>query len=324
MTLAERFARTPKPSRASSYAIEAIDGTIRVARSFDNYPAIVFDFKHQSTGAVARRLTNVWYSPPALVEVTRESVAIRRERLAVLECPSSEQDLHEYFLRVIEGVLIEDGSFIGEEHFDEALDALVQLFTALRRPARMTVQGLWAELAVLAWARLPSKAISAWHSSPRALHDFSAGPMKLEVKSTTKTLREHAFALDQLTIGVGCETLVASIQLVETSIGHSVFDLLALIRQRDYVSAASLERLESIAAESLGEGWRDAREVRFDLEAARESLRLLSVGEIPRVPAPVPSEVKDVRFTVDLSGCAFLPLRDAKAIAPFFLAILPP
>jgi len=257
-----------------------------------------------------------------MVDLSSGDGAHHRVNLAVLECRTTDPELGEYFFRMVRAVLLDNPNTTTEQGFESALDALVTLFRALERTGTTTIQGLWAELAIILWSKDPLAALSSWHSSPRALHDFSAGSFRLEVKSSSRRLREHQFALDQLaTLGEGV-TLVASLLLDETNDGSSVPDLVKAIATR--IGSESAARLETIVADSLGNAWRDAIDIRFSVDGALTSLRLYPAERIPSLPQPIPPEVKDVHFTVDLSGTAPLDLADARGRGQLFEKLLPP
>lgn len=241
--------------------------------------------------------------------------------MAVLECRSSDELLAEHFFRIASALLIDGSGAPTEEAVEQAIDAIVTLFRAIQRPGERTIQGLWGELAIIAWAPEPKKALAAWHSSPRALHDFSAGNERLEVKSTARELREHSFRLEQLSRHGGAQTVVASFLLTAMDDGLSVNDLVRQITER--VGGGEPERrLVTMVAQSLGAEWRDADLVRFDSHSARERLRLYLAEQIPSVASPVPIEVKDVRFVVDLSSVPGLDREAARNHGALFSALL--
>ena len=82
--------------------------------------------------------------------------------------------------------------------------------------------------------------------------------------------------------------------------GSSVADLVDVIRSRTRDSDL-LIRLDSIIAQAIGEDWRSLQQVRFDLQSAIESLRFFDAKAIPSVHVPLPPEVTDVHFRVDLT-----------------------
>ena len=316
------YCALPRPSLPGSWSAEPRNETPwRVARSYDDHPAILVAFEGPSTReATSRRLANVLYLPPAAVEIVGEAGG-QVGRMAVLECRSTDATLAQYFFRIVSTLLL-DGAAADETVLESAIDAIIALFRAIQRPGERTVQGLWGELAIIAWSAEPKTALSAWHSNPRALHDFSAGNERLEVKTTTKGLREHAFRLEQLSRHGGAQTVVASLMLQEVDDGVGVTELVREIATR-VGGGEPVRRLETIVAHSLGTGWRDADTVRFDVASAREGLRLYSAEVIPSVAIPVPAEVKDVSFVVDLSGTPNVDLGVVRERNALFRALLP-
>lgn len=111
--------------------------------------------------------------------------------------------------------------------------------------------------------------------------------------------------------------------LRQTSHGVSVFDLVEQIGVR--VGEEALARVETIVAESLGRDWReaDADEVRFDLDATKQTLRFYRAGDVPSVQQPLPVGIKRVQFVADLSNARELPLDQARTLAPVYSEILP-
>jgi hypothetical protein len=318
--LLDAFLALPTPAGDASYSAEVDRGRrCRVGRSSQGHPVLLLSFSREG-GSSAMRLATLEYRPPADVEIVGES---RTARLAILECKTADPQLVAYFFRIVNAVIVEDDRTASEEYFTTTLDAIVALFRALQRPGLRTVQGLWAELAVIAWARRPDVAISAWHSDSHELHDFSAGSFRLEIKSTARSLREHSFLLDQLSsMGPGT-TLIASLLLVEDKHGTSLGDLVELIRSRVGTLHDVQRRLEVIIGEGLGQSWKDAGDVRYNFDEARASLRIYRTEQIPTVPQPLPAGVRDVRFTADLSSSPWLALPEARSIAGLYGDLLP-
>lgn len=325
MSLWDRFRGLPQSSCVGSYTVEPRRSWFRVARSFEGNPTVLIDFADMGFRGLAatRRLANISYQPPTMVELRSADGANHRARLAILECHTEDPELGAYFFRITDSILVESEVPVTEAAFENALDALITLFRALQRPKSRTVQGLWTELALILWSTNPGDAISSWHSGPHALHDFAAGSFRLEVKSTVGALREHSFLLDQLsTAPDGC-TLIASVMLEDTSDGASVFDLIDAIVVRLGRAREATARLEVIVAESLGRDWRDARDQQFAVSSARRSLKIYAAADVPRVPQPLPPEVKDVRFVVDLSAVPDVSLAAARSLGEPFASILP-
>jgi hypothetical protein len=270
-----------------------------------------------------RHFENLRYEPPRDLEVHGENGAKRLERLATLVCRTKDAALQAAFLRIALALFDTTSERLTEAELEVRLDELVRLFRALGKPATQTIQGLWCELAVILFSADPTHALASWHSSPRALHDFAGGADRLEVKSCGTGMREHALRLEQLQEAPGGRTLIASIVLDGVEEGETVEDLCELIVERVDHDLELRRRLETIVTHSLGRDWKEAANRRFSLEDARRSLRLYDARTVPSVPQPIPSEVRHVSFTVDLSTTEALPLETARELGPFFAKIVP-
>jgi Putative PD-(D/E)XK family member, (DUF4420) len=323
-----QFQALPRPSSAAAFTVGNGTSSVRIARNFANHPALIIAMVDGGSGLTPRRLANLTFTPPTEMLVARSDGSVEHARFAVLECVAEDPELGRYFCRVLSAFFVDGdapaSSASMATELERVLDGIAALFRSLRRPSKTTVQGLWAELATIRWASAPERAISAWHSEVTQLHDFGVGAFRLEIKSTEKKLREHFFRLDQLNSATAGATIIASLMLQRSLHGPSVFELVTDIVA--LVGHESAMRLETIVADSLGEGWRDADtdDVRFDLDAARATLRCYRVDAIPQVPQPLPVGVKSVSFSSDLSGAPDLPLADARRLASFYAELLPP
>lgn len=325
MDLWSTYRALPRPSSEAAYTIAPGSGALRIARSYADEPALLIATKN--SGLTPRRLANIMFAPPIEMIVAHADGVCEPAHFAVLVCTADDAELERYFCRVISSFFGDVGDAAvaapSAEEVERTLDGITTLFSALTRAPKQSVQGLWAELALVAWAHKPEVAISAWHSEPTDLHDFALGAHRLEVKSTLSGLREHHFRLDQLGTAATGDTVIASLILQQTSHGVSVFDLAELIGE--CVGDDAIARLESIIAESLGREWReaDADDVRFDLDATKQTLRFYRASDVPSVPQPLPVGIKRVQFVADLSNTRELPLDQARALAPLYSDILP-
>lgn len=220
---------------------------------------------------------------------------------AVLRCTSSEPEVRQLFLRIVDSWLpTAPTSGIGVE-IDASVSRLVGLFHAIERPARGDVLGLWGELFVILSADDPSELLRAWRCDPFELHDFVSGTSRLEVKTTTVGTRRHHFSLQQLQIPVGTRLVVSSVVTKPSTRGQTVEDLrLRLVAQLKDARLAF--RVDETIAQTLGERWTETTSERFLWEEAARSLAFYDGTKIPSVGPVLPPEVSDVRFSVELSG----------------------
>lgn len=319
--LVATFAALPRPSAPGSYSVDSEQSNCRVGKTFDGFPAVLVSLKNANGARLQRRLANFAYFPPAAVKI-RTGTSSQTTELAIVECCTNEKRLASYFYRIVAQVLMPEADSGDEARFEAAIDAVITLFKSLQGPGQQTIQGLWAELAIIGFAASTAVALASWHSSPRALHDFANGSSRLEVKSTTKKLREHTFLLDQLKLGDPGDVLIASMLLTESTVGCSVFDLVSEIRNK-LSSTEGQNRLEQIVADSLGDSFDDVEAHLYDLEAARLSLLFYPARDIPTCLLPLPPEVKSVSFIVDLSTTAPTSLDNARKLSMQFHDLLP-
>jgi hypothetical protein len=231
------------------------------------------------------------------------------ETVAVLKCPADDPMLRIYFLRSVAGFIPALPDTPTEKDVAGAVSKLVELFRALEAPPRNSLQGVWCELFLIARAPSIRQATSAWHAEPHALHDFSAGRQRIEVKSSLGPIRAHHFHLDQLLPQQTIDVVIASFILEESGRGTSISELWEEVSGRDELNPSFRERLSHVLALCLGRDWRKARRVAFDTEQAANRLRLYDARSIPRVDLNFPAEVTEVQFKAELSNV--LPLSRA-------------
>lgn len=218
---------------------------------------------------------------------------------------ASDEILQSYFVNIMEVLLNELLELPSAEELQTCIMNLIQIFSVKSNEPKKTVQGLWAELAIIYLSKAPQKFLSAWHSDPKSKIDFSCGSELLEVKSTKSEERRHSFSLDQLNPSVGIKELVASMVVREaghSEYGLSVEDLRQRIQQKIDDDALG-KKLYTVILETLGKDYNSASTLYFNILEARTSLKFYDFKEIPRIQKEtVPVGVSGVEFKSDLSG----------------------
>lgn len=189
------------------------------------------------------------------------------------------------------------------------LQRLVALLQHLRKPATKTIQGLWAELFLIASHDNPKRWIDGWHTDPMGLHDFVFGDTRIEVKSTAARERSHRFSHDQLSAPAGVELFIASVLMERSNRGVSVFDLADTIHQK--VSPERSLLLDTVITSTLGSDHAKASDIKFDPLRSIDSLRFFPLTAVPRLIEEIPARLTDVSYTVrlnDQDGMQSLPL----------------
>lgn len=181
---------------------------------------------------------------------------------------------------------------------------LVQIFQALRQPPAKSIQGLWAELFVLANSPDLTKWAAAWHEDPIERYDFAMQRLRVEVKSSGNRMRRHHFSHEQLHPPSDIELWIASVFVERSTAGSDCLELLRRIRLR-HAGAVGFQ-VESKMIRTLGADYSKARAFKFDDELAKDSLSFIPVKAIPRIPEDLPEGVSELRYTVVIPPSASL------------------
>lgn len=215
--------------------------------------------------------------------------------------------LQSYFINIMDVLLGELPELPSSEELQTCIMSLVQIFSLKDKEPQNTIQGLWAELAVIYFSQNPQKLLSAWHSDPKAKMDFSCGSELLEVKSTKAEVRKHCFSLDQLNPPSGIKELIVSVIVRESGqseFGLSIDDLRRRIQQKVHDDALK-KKLHSVILETLGKDYSGISTLFFNILEARDTIKYYDSNEIPCVKKDsVPAGVSGVTFESDLSGAA--------------------
>ena len=173
---------------------------------------------------------------------------------------------------------------------------LVQIFQALRQPPAKSIQGLWAELFVLANSPDLFKWAAAWHDDPMERYDFAMQRLRVEVKSSGNRMRRHHFSHEQLHPPSDIELWIASVFVERSVAGSNCLELLQRIQSRLAVDVGF--EVESKVIKTLGADYTKARAFTFDDELAKDSLSFIPLNAIPRIQDDLPEGVSELRYTV--------------------------
>lgn len=279
-------------------------GRHRLARCANSAPAILVASRDQlhcnyAAPVVLEHLAIQYDTECRILQPTGMS---ERGIFTLITCVDPDPQLRSYFLRIA-GVVIEAvGDNPSRLEISRTMDALIDLFRALAVPPRKSVQGLWAELFVIARSREPERLARAWHATPGDTFDFAEGGERVEVKSAAGPLRAHHFSLAQLRSIPATQVLIVSMFVARVGAGESVQDLLAALRARLDGNPQTILRLESIVAATLGNTLRRALGETFDRQLAESSRAFYRAGDVPSIADPFDPRVSDIHFVADLTS----------------------
>lgn len=302
------FCRLPTPETASNeeaFSAQAIEMSSphRIGKDVESRPAILISTSDPAGSnvlyPVALEHISVRYN--VLCQVTDADQPPRRGRFIVIRCESHEGDLIEYFLRTMDVHIHSIGSAPSCDQVASMVEKLIELFRALSRPSKHSIQGLWAELLIIAESSDPELLLRSWHGEPGERYDFTAGGQCVEVKSTSSQTRVHYFSLEQLNPATGTTVLVLSLFVQRSADGLTVVDVIDSIRSQIGDNLSLLAHLHRNVTITLGSDWRQAASLRFDHQLAKESIRIYDADKIPSVNWPTLLEVTEVKFKSNLS-----------------------
>jgi len=256
--------------------------------------------------------------------VIRTDGAHDEDRFTVVRSVGDDPALHAYFLRVAAALVVSLGARPSAGDVTRAIGQLVELFRAMSEAPRKSVQGLWAELLLLALAPNPDAVVEAWHAAPEDRYDFNRGAQRIEVKSTASRIRAHQFSLEQLTPPAGTTVLIASLFVERAGAGTSIADLVGEVRAYVGDRPDLLLQIDQIVGHTLGTNWPQAAGMRFDRELAESSLTFFASDDVPMIDPVVPANVSAVHFTSNLTDVPATDLPLWQAMGGLFKAALRP
>ena len=240
----------------------------------------------------------------------------------VVRCTGEDVTLQNYFLKVMSTVVIFLGDQPTQSDIAHAMNQLIELFRAMAKVPRKSVQGLWAELFLISQARQPDTLVDAWHTVVEDRYDFAMDDQRIEVKSFSGDIRLHHFSLEQLHPSEGIKALVASVSVKSSQAGVSISDLREKIQTRLGSDLDPLLHIDRVIALTLGDAWQQASDARFDERLAEESLAFYETSGIPSVNPNLPSGVSGVHFRSDLTECPTIEISHYPEDHRLFKAVL--
>lgn len=250
---------------------------------------------------IEREMLSVQYDMPCTLISDDDE---QNNAYSIITLRASEVSLQSYFIEIFLMMLGKIPAIPSKRELAIEVENLISIFSALSKPPRKKVQGLWAELLVIERSLHPETLISAWHSQANAKYDFTMGRDKIEVKSTSGEERIHHFSLDQLNPSPNSRLLIASVIVRESaqgSGGMSVRDIYNKICTKVSANNARL-KLYTIMAECIGSDLTKIDSIFFDYVEASDTLAFFDANQVPHVEKnSIQPFVSDVSFSSNLT-----------------------
>lgn len=311
------------PTGRSLSAIAIPDAeNYRLAKDTNGSPCLLLRHPPSAARSAPIRLQNLMVSYGVPCSISHANGQQEEGTFTIIKCGSADISLFPHFLRILSPIIASLGPQPTAAAIRRAISGLVDLFQSLTVPAKKSVQGLWAELLLMRKASDPRTVIRAWHALPHEHVDFLSGCQRLEVKSSSNRSRAHYFSLVQLTPPENSHLLVASLFVESVGGGLSVRELFDETRNLIVSDPPLLMQFDAAFYATLGAGWNDAMEERFDGELAAQSLQFFDSRDIPKIHGPIPPAVSDIHFISDMSSTSPLTPEHLRSAGGLFAALV--
>jgi len=230
-----------------------------------------------------------------------ESASETSGKFTIIKLINANQRMREYFLRIMEGVILKISSSPKIATLSTEIDYLVDLFARKTKVTEAVLLGLWGELFYIKQSSNLEEALVAWHSEINKTFDFSFKDGFVEVKTTTKPSRIHTFNNNQLIDFKELTVGVISILTEKSYHGKSIQNLWDDISK--HISNIDLKtKLSHIIAMTIGDNVDEMEEARFNDKLAASTLKLFSSNNVPHIELDhIDDRVISVKIDVDLS-----------------------
>ena len=294
-----------------------------VGRDAEGRPAILLEVDASGFGdAPPVALRNLRIDHAVEVKVQHADVGTVAGRMTVVRCLSNSEQLTKYFLDIADRLVSRLGDVPTPADILSAVRHLQALFLPMRQPAAITVQGLWAELLVIAESRSPKRMLRCWRVTDTDRYDFNDGQLRLEVKSCSTSLRAHIFSQRQMELVPSAQTMVASLLIEETAAGTSLEALYERVLAFGQLCGQD-ERVQVAVARLLGESRAAAMSSCYDQELAMASLRFYKQEDLPRLPGPIPDAIDSIQFRILMDRVPHVLSKEMVALGGLFESSVP-
>ena len=245
------------------------------------------------------------------------------KQYSVLQLNSDDEEFQKYFLDVVNMVLLRLPQTPETTVLDTEIKKIITLFTNAKRPSVSAIRGLFAELMVIDMAKDPKYLLRSWHVTPQDPFDFNDGVDKIEVKSCTKEQRKHTFSLEQLYPGENTRLVIASLAVLQTGFGMSVYDLMDRISYKVQDDINLLIHLRECVTATVGKYFDEVAEYQFDYGISEETFATYDSKDIPRIDkGTIPTGISNIRFTVDFADIKPIDLQTDTCNSKLFRALV--
>ena len=291
----------PASENQEQFSVESVSTNLphKIGKTFEGFPILFIECINDTpTTDIRLKLFAVSFNQMCNLS---DSEGIITQKFNVILLKSENADIQQYFFELVSLIFHRLPAKPTVNGLKIEISKVISLFTASAPLSKEVVKGLWTELFIIANSKTPEYLIQSWHVSPEDKYDFNDGKDKIEVKSTSSTIRKHSFAIEQLNPNPGSQLLIVSVVVVASGLGKNIFDLIDDISSRVSTEDFIL-KVKQIVYETIGPHIDDVSKIRFDVNMALNTVAFYDHRSVPSIDmSNVPSNVHDVHFTSILS-----------------------
>ena len=176
----------------------------------------------------------------------------------------------------------------------ELTEDLIELYKTPKSNDTKSEQGLWAELFTInyLYEKYNINISEQWHNDAFNKYDFSlSDSLKLEVKSTTKEIREHRFSHEQ--VYTNYDVIISSVMMRKDDSGLTIFDL---YNKTSLLFASKYDLLSKIEKELAK--YDKEQLIMYDYEYATENIEFYLNKNVPHFDDPEPEGIHGTEYTI--------------------------
>lgn len=289
-----------KVDNTSDYKIAEYEKNFFVGIDKENNIVIVFKPNNQNGRPYNISTKSLTLECNAKVSFSSEN----EETVHILKCLLHTTKEKEIFLEISKLFINDDYS---DKYIIEVFNTLQNFFSSKKELSDNELTGFYAELYTIYKFHELLNIEQYWQSKDRLKFDFSfSEKVKLEIKATTKEIRQHHFLHEQLNSKY-FEIFILSYMFRYDDSGLSLFDLINLVKpilsnnKELYMRLTYLEKNASI--EHL-------KELKYNQIYTDENMHFFKAFDIPKFKEETPSGVSKAEYDCSLDNIAFIETKD--------------
>jgi len=227
----------------------------------------------------------------------------------IISCKSSSEFINRNFDVIYEYLFKKIGMPINEYEFSELLSSIEELFAKFPGDLNTIQIGMAGELLTLInlYDAGYENIVNDYHKNNVSKHDFEVtSKLKIEVKTTVKPNRIHAFSHNQLT-GLDLSVIVSSVKLQLLENGTSLYQLFMMVLSRvtSFESAFLFRKLMNFCdVDPNNQG------ISVPLDYSLDNIWYILSKNVPQLVEEIPNGVTNISYESVCDLCETIDIKD--------------